>query len=216
MPYIDAKDRPAIDEKVDALANELATKLIERLNGDTEISLCYKESMLTIANAIDDLEQGKKENLGGAEEELARAIFSGAGKHGYRGAWLGGFDYAMTRLIQVVPAKMVEKRAWNEDFRFWIYSQTVGALTRAAMTIHSQGKSDWVTDGLVGVLTDVKDEYKRRVNSAYETFQIVKSGDCYDTRYRTQLVSFGEGKAAGYQEIMKDFGAKNESADKRS
>ena len=35
---------------------------------------------------------------------------------------------------------------------------------------------------------DIKDEYKRRVNSAYEAAQILKSGDCYDyVPFRTQL-----------------------------
>jgi hypothetical protein len=212
MPYISAKDRPPIDEKTEAVADELASKLSRKLNGDTEISLCYKQSFLDISNTLRRLEEGRKRTSPRRKaEQLAHEIFVQARKHGYRGAWLGAFDYALTRLIQSVPAKMVEKRKWNEAFRFWVYAQTVGALERTTMIVHSQGKDDWITDALVGVLTDVKDEYKRRVNAAYEAFQIEKSGDCFDTRYRTDLVSVKdrEGKVIGYQEIMKDFGAKD-------
>ena len=77
------------------------------------------------------------------------------------------------------------------------------------MIVHSEGKDDWITDALVGVLIDVKDEYKRRVNTAYEAIQIKKSGDCYDTRYRTQVVDVTDdtGKVMGYEEIMKDYGS---------
>ncbi len=211
MPYISSEDRPPIDKKVQALAGELSSKLMNEMNRDTELSLCYKESILTIAKLLHSMQQGDKENLQGREAELAQEIFNGAQRHGYRGAWLGALDYALTRLIQVVPAMMVDKGAWKEDFRFWIYAQTVGALQRAAITIHLEGKDDWVTDGLIGVVMDVKDEYKRRVNSAYEASQIVKSGDCYTTHYRTEVVEVkSEGKRIGYQEIMKDFSSKQD------
>jgi hypothetical protein len=208
MPYISAEDRPPLDRLVDALADELASKLSDEMNGDTEVSSCYKEAFLAVAKKLQGLQRGEKQPAQSKAEELAFEIFTGAERHGYRGAWVGGFDYALTRLIQRVPVKMVEKRAWKEEFRFWVYVQTGGALERTAMRIHSEGgDDDWVTDALVAVLTDVKDEYKRRVNSAYEAIQIRKSGDCYTTPYRTEIVDVKDymNKVMGYTEIMKEF-----------
>ncbi len=49
-------------------------------------------------------------------------------------------------------------------------------------------KFSWVYAAFVGALEDVKDEYKRRANTAYEAAQIRKSEDCYDTPYHTELV----------------------------
>lgn len=209
MPYISAGDRPMLDAKVEALSIELATDLVKRFNGDTDISLCYKESILAIVDTLRQLEEGNDIVPHSQKDQLAQAIFESAKRHAYRGAWLGSLDYALTRLIQSVPAKMVANGIWKESFRFWIYAQTIGALERAAITVHSQGKNDCVTDGIVGVLTDVKDEYKRRVNVAYEAVQIRKSGDCYNTRYRTEVVEVKDSsdKVIGYEEIMKDFGA---------
>ena len=58
--------------------------------------------------------------------------------------------------------------------------------------------------GIGGVFEDVKDEYKRRVNTAYEAAQIVKNGDCYDTPYYTKLIEVidSDGHHVGYQEVM--------------
>jgi hypothetical protein len=209
MPYIAAEDRPSLDAVVDALADELASKLAKEMNGDTEVSTCYKEAFVAVARRLGGLQKGEEQSARSRAEKLAFEIFTGAEKHGYRGAWVGGFDYALTRLIQRVPVEMVEKRVWKEEFRFWVYVQTAGALERTAMSIHSDGgDDDWVTDALVAVLTDVKDEYKRRVNSAYEAIQIMKSGDCYSTPYRTEVVEVKDdtSKVIGYTEVMKEFG----------
>ncbi len=212
MPYIAAEDRPPLDAKVEVLADELADRLSDTMNGDTELSLCYKEAFLSISNMLQRLQEGEKKTARGGAERLAHEIFVGAEKHGYRGAWLGGLDYALTRLIQVVPTKMIAKKAWKEEFRFWVYVQTAGALERAAMTVHSQDKDGWVADALVGTLMDVKDEYKRRVNSAYEAVQVSKAGDCYTTRYRTEIADIKDekGNVTGYREIMRDFGSQQD------
>ncbi len=211
MPYIAMADRPPLDAKVEALADELASELSDEMNGDTEVSLCYKGAFLAVADALHRLEAGNaQEEARGKAERLAFEIFMGAGKYGYRGAWLGGLDYALTRLIQVVPVKMMKRKAWKEEFRFWVYIQTASALERSAMTIHAREMDDWVNDALVGVLMDVKDEYKRRVNSAYEAVQVKKTGDCYTTRYRTEIsdVKDDKGDVIGYGEVMKDFGGR--------
>jgi hypothetical protein len=220
VPYIAAEDRPRLDRVVDALADELASELWEKMNGDTEIASCYKQAFLTVAEKLRGLQGGGRQPAQSKAEELAFEIFTGAERHGYRGAWVGGLDYALTRLIQRVPVKMVERKAWGEEFRFWVYIQTSGALERAAMRVHSEGgDDDWVADALVAVLTDVKDEYKRRVNTAYEAIQIRRSGDCYTTPYRTEVVEVKDGSngVIGYTEVMKEFGGprtKNPHADR--
>ena len=119
MPYIDAKDRSPLDRRVNALAGELASKLSHESNGDTEVSLCYKQSVLSIANTLRSLQQGKKLRTRGKAKQLAQEIFLGAKKHGYRGAWVGGLDYALTRLIQACPC---------EDGRDWRVERGVSVL----------------------------------------------------------------------------------------
>jgi hypothetical protein len=206
MPYIAREERPALDRRVAALAEEIAVELVKK-NGDTDVSYEYRSAFKRIAKTLRDLESGAKPKRMGAPERLAVEIFEGAKKHKQRGAWLGNLNYSITRVIQAVPAVMVRRRAWKEEFRYWLYAQTVGALERSAMDCHAGGTDDWFYDGLVGVLVDVKDEYKRRVNAAYEAVQIMKSGDCYDTPYRTEVfeVRGKGGVLEGYQETMKDY-----------
>jgi len=206
MPYIAREDRPALDGRVAALAGEVAARLTKK-NGDTDVSCEYRKVFRRIAVALGELESGTRPRRKGAPEQLAVEIFDGAKKHKQRGAWLGNLNYSVTRLIQVVPTVMVRRRAWKEKFRYWLYAQTVGALERAAMDCHAKGTDDWFYDGLVGVFVDVKDEYKRRVNAAYEAVQIMKSGDCYDTPYRTEVIEVRNkaGVLEGYRETMKDY-----------
>jgi hypothetical protein len=210
MPYISADERPAIDKRVDALAEEVSGALARKENKDTEISVHYREAFVAIARALLQLERGKKTKEPVHVRNLAVEVFGESGEpSGDRGAWLGRLNYALTRLIQMVPKKMVEKEVWKEEFRYWVYAMTVGALTRSAMEVHSLEGEGWPADGIVGVLVDVKDEYKRRVNSAYEAVQINRAGDCYETRYRTELSEARDaaGRLVGYSEVMKDFGA---------
>jgi hypothetical protein len=212
MPYIATKERPAIDKKVEALAEETSAQLGRGANNDTDISVHYRRAFVTIAKVLLELERGKTaQSESGRAQNLALEIFGKSSKTSAdRAAWLGRLNYALTRFIQVVPEKMVQRRVWKEEFRYWVYAQTVGALARSAMEVPGLG-DDWPTDGLVGVLVDVKDEYKRRVNAAYETFQIRKAGDCYNTRYRTELSEMRDasGRVIGYTEVMKDFRAKD-------
>lgn len=211
MPYIAAEERPAIDKKVEALAEQIASVLSLEKNKDTDVSVHYRRTFVAIARVLLQLEQGKTaRKVHDRAWNLAAEVFGDAGKASKeRGAWLGRLNYALTRLIQVVPDKMVKGGSWKEPFRYWVYAQTVGALERSAMEVDALGGDDWPTDGLVGVLLDVKDEYKRRVNAAYETVQIRKAGDCYTTRYRTELseVKDPAGRVIGYGEVMRDYGS---------
>ena len=206
MPYIAMEERPAIDEKVDALAEEIAEAVGRAANNETEVSVYYRSSFVSIGRVVLQLarEKGVAKSPDAAVH-LALEIFGGSPSACRSSAWLGRLNYALTRLIQEVPRKMVEKGFWKEEFRYWVYAQTVGALVRSAADFSGD---DWQTDGLVGVLTDVKDEYKRRVNAAYETFQIRKTGDCYTTRFRTEPseVKDAAGTVIGYTDVMKDLG----------
>jgi hypothetical protein len=212
MPYIAREERPAIDKVVDQLAERISGDLARGSNKETDVSVYYRRTFVAIAEALARLERAETAHQEEAEgaQALAFEIFGGpsAAPSKDRGSWLGRLNYALTRLIQVVPEKMVEKGIWREEFRYWVYALTVGALARAAIEVDGMG-DDWPIDGLVGVLVDVKDEYKRRVNAAYETFQIRRSGDCYNTRYRTELseVKDSSGRVIGYADVMKDLGA---------
>jgi hypothetical protein len=209
MPYISADERPAIDEEVEALAEEVSGALAREENRETEISVHYRQAFVAIGRALLRMERGEKAKARGRTRKLAVEVFGGSGEGPRdRGAWLGRLNYALTRLIQVVPQKMVQRGVWKEEFRYWVYAQTVGALARSAMEIHAVEGEGWPVDGLVGVLVDVKDEYKRRVNAAYESVQIRKAGDCYTTRYRTELSDLRDaaGRVVGYTEVMKDYG----------
>ena len=136
-------------------------------------------------------------------QRLAATIVQTASGGGVKGGWTGEPNYAITRLIQQVPCAMCLQKAWDEPLRYWIYAQTVGALTRMAYDLHGRMADDFIGNGLAGVFEDVKDEYKRRVNSAYEAAQILKSGDCYEySPFQTQLVAATVDGVAGYQEVM--------------
>jgi hypothetical protein len=213
MPYIPQEDRIILNRKIDKLAEDIVYELVK--NGeDAEISVRYKDKIIDLCETIYSLLSGKNKARKTRAEELAYEIVNLSKKYDYKGAWLGELNYSLTMLIQVVPYKMVKTGNWKEEFRYWIYAQTVGALERAASKIERKKvpkKNEWIIDGIVGVLHDVKDEYKRRVNAAYEAFQIKKSGDCYITPYHTELeeVKDDKGNILGWREVEKDFKNKN-------
>jgi hypothetical protein len=202
MPYIPPANRPAIDEKVNALADEIAAVMIrERQTAD--ISVHYRRAFLEIAHFIAALEQNTAGVPGSRAQQLAATIVEVAGANGIQGGWTGELNYAITMLIQLVPYEMHRRKAWEDSLRYWILAETVGALTRTAYDLHASTANDYIGNGLTGVLEDIKDEYKRRVNSAYEAAQILKSGDCYDhVPFRTQLVAATVDGVSGYQEVM--------------
>jgi hypothetical protein len=202
MPYIPAANRPVIDEKVIALADEIAAAMVER-HHTAEISTYYRRAFLEIADFLSAMELGTAVPPTSKAQHLAATIVETARRSGAKGGWTGELNYAITRLIQLVPYEMVRRKAWDESLRYWIYAQTVGALTRAAYDLHVRTGDDYIGNGLTGVFEDVKDEYKRRVNSSYEAAQILKSGDCYEyAPFRTRLVPATVDGVAGYQEVM--------------
>lgn len=121
----------------------------------------------------------------------------GAG-YDYEGAYLGELNYAITRFIQRVPQIKVKKGEWKQELRYWLYAATIEALTDTANRMSDKNT------GISGVFIDIKDEYKRRVNTAYEAEQIIKSGDAYDAPYYTKLIEVADenGKIVGHMEVM--------------
>jgi hypothetical protein len=203
MPYIPPKNRPTIDEAVDKLAKETADHLIEN-NIAGAISEDYRKIFMDIADYIVLYEKNKvpQQNLSKAQL-VAKSVVDMAEGYNQQGGWQGELNYAITRIIQWIPFEMYRRKNWKEALRYWLYAQTVGALTRTSYAIHNKYDDSWVANGLSGVFEDIKDEYKRRVNTAYESLQIRKSGDCFEkSPFKTQLVEFEHAGVEGWIEIM--------------
>jgi len=202
MPYVPSEksDPPAEDRKmIDAAVEPLALHIAFSVEGNMTLLRLYKRFFIEIAEAVKGLAL-KRPGYGSVRlaRKLGLAVYDAGEAYGYEGAFLGELNYAITRLIQRVPQILVERGIWKDEFRYWMYAVTVAALKYA-----SRHTEDFEL-GIDGVFTDIKDEYKRRVNTAYEAAQIVKSGDCYDAPYYTKLVEVinEDGVVIGHQEIM--------------
>ena len=190
-----AQDRVLIDKAVKMLSNDIA----ERINTNNDIAEKLFNSFKNIGNLLYSLEANRSHNYN-IENELTHTIDKVGEAYNYQGAFLGELNYAITRLIQEVPKRLVEKEKQKSELRYFIYALIVEALVRASNYFNN--KEEMI--GIGGVFTDIKDEYKRRVNPGYEAAQIVKSGDCYDTPYYTKLIEIIDqtGRVIGYQEVM--------------
>ncbi len=202
MPYVPSKktdgestDREILDQAIESLAGELALRIANNLSLIAEYKCAFNE----VATELRQLLLGEQRSCyKHPEAPLAYAIFQVGAKYNYEGAYLGELNYAITRLIQRVPQLKVQNGTWQQEFRYWLYAATVEALVWASHETRDLGI------GVSGVFEDIKDEYKRRVNAAYEAEQILKSGDCYDTSYYSRLVEVIDdaGILIGHQEIM--------------
>lgn len=204
MPYVPSaktdgksKDRVLIDAEV-----EKAAKGIAVVSGFALLA-AYKEFFTKIANnltVLQDMALSTSTVLVSEVHPLALTIFQVGAGYNYEGAFLGELNYAITRLIQRVPQVMVETQQWkaSDEIRYWLYAITTQALVYASAIFANN------VYGISGVFEDIKDEYKRRVNTSYEAAQILKSGDCYDTPYYTRLVEViaGDGTFLGHIEVM--------------
>ncbi len=201
MPYIPPQNRPDIDKAVMTLADKLVETIIAQ-NITAQISEIYRETFMEIAEHIDALEADPAVQAQSEAQALAATIVEKAKMYEQQGGWLGELNYAVTTLIMAVPFKLYKAGTWQEALRYWLYAETVGALVRTSYTLHSKA-DNWIYNGLSGVFEDVKDEYKRRVNTSYECLQIRKSGDCYNmSPFRTELVETEVAGVKGWQEVM--------------
>jgi len=201
MPYVPSKktdgkstDREILDAAVESLAKIAATKITNNLS----LIEVYKSIFAKVVQELHSLIKGAGVSSESEESVLAQAIHEVGAKYGYEGAYLGELNYAGTRFIRRVPQIKVKNGEWTQELRYWLYAATVEALTYTAYETKGLGL------GISAVFEDIKDEYKRRVNTAYEAAQIMKSGDCYDGPYYTRLVEVVDekGKHIGYQEVM--------------
>jgi hypothetical protein len=151
MPYIPPQNRPAIDQCAEALAGRIANRL-EKETITAAVSEIYRESFMKIARAIVALETGKAQTRPADEEQaLAASVVTAAKAYNQPGGFLGELNYALTRLIQLVPFVMYKRGAWKEALRYWLYAETVGALVRTSYEIHATMGDDWRANGIAGV-----------------------------------------------------------------
>jgi hypothetical protein len=209
MPYVPSlkTDGKSIDrQQIDVQVELAAHKIAEDAKTNFGLLATYKNLFALISSNLISLHDGYESvpvtNGNGCRDfhPLAVVIWNLGQQYGYEGAFLGELNYAITRLIQRVPQIKVEIGQWQakDELRYWLYAITVQAL------IYVSDYNAYNTLGIGGVFEDIKDEYKRRVNTSYEAAQIVKSGDCYDTPYYTRLVEVTDpsGKPVGHVEIM--------------
>lgn len=218
MPYVPSEktdgksqDRNLIGAKVEALANAMSETIVSNMDVYKMymyVFRCmkkgYKGYNINCNNNIDTVR-----DYAIALMDTVKTV--GAG-YGYEGAYLGELNYAITRLIQRVPALLAKNNKCGlvvgKELRYWLYAITVDALISAA-----QGEGE---PGVNGVFEDIKDEYKVRVNKSYEIAQILKSGDCYDTPYFNKVVEVVDenGKVLGHTYIELTNDGKNVLLDK--
>jgi len=190
-----SNDRIVLDKAVERVAIMVAKKITNNLSLISE----YERVFIGLAYSLQAMLDGRPtDSKAGPDSRLARAIYEQGAKYNYEGAHLGELNYAITRFIQRVPQLKVQNGDWAQEFRYWIYAATIEALILASVEVLK------MKNGIGGVLEDIKDEYKRRVNTAYEAEQIMKNGDCYDTPYYTRLVKVEDedGNHIGHQEVM--------------
>lgn len=192
MPYVPSKktdgkstDREVIDAALEPLVQNIAAEITNNFSLRKIYKHVFVETARTLYHLINSLDGGKIHKafkLEFDEIKLAKAIYETGTKYGYEGAYLGEFNYAFTRFIQLVPQEKVKRGDWKDELRYWLYAETVSALVYASR--HTEN----LEIGVDGVFIDIKDEYKWRVNRPYETDQILKSGDCYDAPYYNKPV----------------------------
>ncbi len=219
MSYVEKAVRDQLEPFINDLAEDIAKQLSGKPNKhgnrtaqqEEDVSGLYKQAILQLADTIIEIEGGKSVSANAPAQKLAQKILeiSKKASDNSQMGWFGAFNYSVTRLIQIVPHIMVVNLEWQAEFRYFLYALTAGSLEQSALDIRARqvpSNLEWVINGLVGALFDVKDEYKRRVNISYEAIQIKKSGDCYDVPFRTEVVEVKDPDGnKGYQEIMMDY-----------
>ena len=217
MPYVEKADRQRLDAYITAEAEDIVRRLSGKSGGssggqqDRDLCELYKHDLIEMAEAVIGRERGMDEPPLTPAQRLGQQLFDVAKRKGgsIRVDWLGNLNYVVTRLIQIVPRMLVTKDMRESEFTHALYLLTSSAIEQTALEIRTRRlppNIEWVLDGLVGVLFDIKDEYKRRVDIAYEAVRIKSLGDSYDTPFRTEVVEVTSGNGnKGYQEIMMDF-----------
>ena len=209
MPYVPSKktDGKSTDrEVIDAALAPLVSSVAAEITNNFSLRPIYERVFIETASSLWGMLENSNEN----DEELtaderltwnlAKAIFETGAKYGYEGAYLGEFNYAFTRFIQMVPQEKVKRGDWEpkNELRYWLYAETVTALK------HAEEQTESLDIGVDGVFRDIKDEYKWEVNRSYEIAQILKSGHCYFTPYYNRVIEVvdEDGNHVGHIEVM--------------
>ena len=198
MPYVPSKKTDGVSddrEVIDVAVLNTAKTLAEKFTRNNDVNNLLKGVIFRIGDELDALSKGAELlNL----HEITKVVWEQGLKYEYEGAFLGELNYAITMLIQEFPQQLVKSGKQAQALRYFIYALTVQALVNASTHFASN------TFGIGGVFEDIKDEYKRRVNTAYEAAQIIKSGDCYTAPYYTRLIELvdEDGQVIGHQEVM--------------
>lgn len=200
MPYVPSeKTVPPAEDRVvlGAVVRPLADEAASRITNNMSLVDVYQDIFIKVSKQLNNLLLGKKIK-DGLEARVAQAIYGLKQKYDYEGAHLGEFNYAFTMFIQWVPEKKFKDGAWKEEFRYWVYALTVKALTYAQISTKN------LESGVSGVWEDIKDEYKREMNPAYETAQMIKSGHCYFGPWYNRPIELVDesGRHVGYQEVQ--------------
>src|SRR5579875_3661162 len=149
MPYMRREIRPEIDPYVDFVAEEI----VDELGGKTiELGELYLRKLFDVCITLYLQVLGGAPNRG-ATGKLAAGLLEVSKKHAEDGAWreglLGNLNYAFTRLIQVVPKKLVDRGLWKQSMRYWVYAVTAGALEACAHKLQTE-PLDYFKVALIG------------------------------------------------------------------
>lgn len=201
MPYVPSKktDGKSTDrEVIDAALTPLVSSVAAEITNNFSLRPIYERVFIQTASDLQRIIKSPAVISERLTWKLAKAIFETGAKYGYEGAYLGEFNYAFTRFIQLVPQEKIRRGDWKDELRYWLYAETVTALK------HAEDRTENLNIGVDGVFRDVKDEYKWEVNRSYEIAQILKSGHCYFTPYYNRVVEMvdEEGKLIGHIEVM--------------
>ncbi len=201
MPYVPSKktdDKSTDREIIDATLTPLVLSVAAEITNNFSLRKIYERVFTRTASSLRDILKNPSTYNEGLTWNLARAVFETGAKYGYEGAYLGEFNYAFTRLIQLVPQAKVARGDWKDELRYWLYAETVTALK------HAEDYTKDLDIGVDGVFRDIKDEYKWEVNRSYEIAQILKSGHCYTTPYYNRVVEAvdEDGNHVGHIEVM--------------
>lgn len=201
MPYVPSEKTvpPAEDRKIiDAALAPLVQSVAAKITNNFSLRKIYESVFIETASYLSVMLKSHSVVDKGLRWNLARAIYETGEKYGYEGAYLGEFNYAFTRFIQLVPQEKVKRGDWKDELRYWLYAETVTALR------HAENQTEHLDIGVDGVFRDIKDEYKWEVNRSYEIAQILKSGHCYFTPYYNRVVEVVDdgGNLVGHIEVM--------------
>lgn len=205
MPYVPSEKTPPTKEiivyddriRIDKVVKDLARRTEKDIKVNSDLPEIYYDTWKTIGLTLLTFEKGLSTTYLGRdilEYKVASTIYDVAKKYNYDGAFLGELNYAVTIFIQEVPRLLVVAGKSSSELRYWMYAKTVKALTRLVNYFNNDEDDDRV--GIAGVFEDIKDEYKVRVNQAYEIAQIIKSGDCYTTPYYNKPMEVVDGNGA--------------------